>query len=105
MGHVIELARMAGVYKLQLISGKHRAEAHDFYRSMSLNAVARVSKSISTSSPRPTGQLRVCITLIERKSRRVSADRDVWSAKWASTMGSFMSVPAARLRPRPAQRA
>jgi hypothetical protein len=29
----------------------------------------------------------------------------VWSAKWASTMGSFMSVPAARLRPRPAQRA
>jgi hypothetical protein len=40
MGHVIELARTAGVYKLQLISGKHRAEAHDFYRSMSLNAVA-----------------------------------------------------------------
>ena len=40
MAHLIELARTAGVYKLQLISGKHRAEAHAFYRSMSLNAVA-----------------------------------------------------------------
>jgi GNAT superfamily N-acetyltransferase len=40
MGHLIELARTAGAYKLQLISGKHRAEAHAFYRSISLSAVA-----------------------------------------------------------------
>jgi GNAT superfamily N-acetyltransferase len=40
LGHLIGLARTAGVFKLQLISGKHRAEAHDFYRSMGLNAVA-----------------------------------------------------------------
>jgi hypothetical protein len=40
MGYLIELARGAGCYKLQLVSGKHRAEAHDFYRSMGLSAVA-----------------------------------------------------------------
>ena len=40
LGHLIELARKAGCYKLQLVSGKHRAEAHEFYRSMGLDAVA-----------------------------------------------------------------
>jgi GNAT superfamily N-acetyltransferase len=40
MTHLIELARAAGCYKLQLASGKHRTEAHEFYRSMGLNAVA-----------------------------------------------------------------
>jgi GNAT superfamily N-acetyltransferase len=39
-GHLIEHARTAGCCKLQLVSGKHRAEAHEFYRSMGLNAVA-----------------------------------------------------------------
>jgi GNAT superfamily N-acetyltransferase len=40
MARLIELARAAGCYKLQLLSGKHRAEAHAFYRSMGLDAVA-----------------------------------------------------------------
>lgn len=40
LGHLIEVARTAGCCKLQLISGKHRTEAHDFYRSMGLVAVA-----------------------------------------------------------------
>jgi GNAT superfamily N-acetyltransferase len=40
MEHLIELARRTGCYKLQLLSGKHRAEAHEFYRSMGLEAVA-----------------------------------------------------------------
>jgi GNAT superfamily N-acetyltransferase len=40
VGHLIDLARTAGCHKVQLISGKHRAEAHRFYRSMGLNAVA-----------------------------------------------------------------
>lgn len=40
MEQVIELAREAGCYKLQLVSGKHRSEAHSFYRSMGLEAVA-----------------------------------------------------------------
>lgn len=40
MEHLIELAREAGCYKLQLVSGKHRTEAHAFYRSMGLDAVA-----------------------------------------------------------------
>jgi GNAT superfamily N-acetyltransferase len=38
--HQIERARAAGCCKLQLLSGKHRAEAHEFYRRMGLNAVA-----------------------------------------------------------------
>jgi GNAT superfamily N-acetyltransferase len=40
MEYLIELAREAGCYKLQLVSGKHRIEAHAFYRSMGLDAVA-----------------------------------------------------------------
>jgi GNAT superfamily N-acetyltransferase len=40
MEHLIELARAAGCCKLQLLSGKHRAEAHSFYRSLGLDAVA-----------------------------------------------------------------
>jgi hypothetical protein len=42
MGNVVvtELARTAGCCKLQLVSGKPRAEAHEFYRSLGLDAVA-----------------------------------------------------------------
>jgi GNAT superfamily N-acetyltransferase len=40
LGHLIELARAAGCCKLQLVSGKHRAQAHEFYRSMGLDAFA-----------------------------------------------------------------
>jgi GNAT superfamily N-acetyltransferase len=40
LGYVIELARAAGCYKLQLLSGKQRAEAHELYRSLGLAAVA-----------------------------------------------------------------
>jgi GNAT superfamily N-acetyltransferase len=38
--YLIELARTAGCYKLQLVSGKQRAPAHAFYRSLGLEAVA-----------------------------------------------------------------
>lgn len=38
--HLIELARAAGCYKVQLLSDKQRVEAHDFYRSLGLDAVA-----------------------------------------------------------------
>jgi GNAT superfamily N-acetyltransferase len=40
IGHLIELARAAGCYKLQLHSGKQRAEAHEFYRDLGLATVA-----------------------------------------------------------------
>jgi GNAT superfamily N-acetyltransferase len=40
MQHLIELARAAGCCKLQLLSGKHRTQAHEFYRSLGLEAVA-----------------------------------------------------------------
>jgi len=40
MGHLMERARTDGCYKLQLVSGKQRAQAHAFYRSMGLDAVA-----------------------------------------------------------------
>ncbi len=40
MGHVTEIARAADCYKLQLVSGKHRSEAHELYRSIGLEAVA-----------------------------------------------------------------
>ncbi|MGO9971411.1 MAG: N-acetyltransferase family protein [Solirubrobacteraceae bacterium] len=40
IGRLIELARVAGCYKLQLQSGKQRAEAHEFYRDLGLAAVA-----------------------------------------------------------------
>ncbi len=40
IGHLLESAREAGCFKVQLLSGKHRVEAHDFYRSMGLTAVA-----------------------------------------------------------------
>ncbi len=40
IGHLIELARAAGCCKLQLVSGKHRADAHQLYRSMGLADVA-----------------------------------------------------------------
>jgi GNAT superfamily N-acetyltransferase len=38
--HLIELARDAGCCKLELLSGKHRGEAHAFYRSVGFEAVA-----------------------------------------------------------------
>lgn len=40
MRHLIDFARSAGCYKLQLTSGKHRTEAHAFYRSLGMDAVA-----------------------------------------------------------------
>ena len=40
MGHLLKMARSVGCFKVQLVSGKHRAEAHRFYRSMGLEAVA-----------------------------------------------------------------
>ena len=40
MEHLIELARAAGCYKVQLLSGKQRSEAHDFYRRLGLDALA-----------------------------------------------------------------
>lgn len=40
MAHLIEAARAAGCYKLQLHSGKQRVEAHEFYRGLGLDAVA-----------------------------------------------------------------
>ena len=40
IGHLIGLARAAGCYKLQLHSGKQRAEAHEFYRDLGLATVA-----------------------------------------------------------------
>jgi GNAT superfamily N-acetyltransferase len=40
MEHLIEVARAAGCCKLQLLSGKHRAQAHALYRSVGLEAVA-----------------------------------------------------------------
>jgi GNAT superfamily N-acetyltransferase len=39
MSYLIELARESGCYKVQLISGKHREEAHAFYRSLGMDAV------------------------------------------------------------------
>jgi len=41
MEHAIESARAAGCCKLQLLSGKHRTEAHLFYRTLGLDAVAQ----------------------------------------------------------------
>lgn len=40
MRRLIDVARAAGCYKLQLHSGKHRAEAHEFYRSLGMDAIA-----------------------------------------------------------------
>jgi ribosomal protein S18 acetylase RimI-like enzyme len=40
MSHLFEVAREAGCYKVQLLSGKHRTEAHSFYRSVGFEAVA-----------------------------------------------------------------
>ena len=40
MEHAIESARAAGCCKLQLLSGRHRTQAHRFYRTLGLDAVA-----------------------------------------------------------------
>jgi GNAT superfamily N-acetyltransferase len=40
MEHLLADARARGCFKVQLLSGKHRAEAHAFYRSIGLSAVA-----------------------------------------------------------------
>jgi GNAT superfamily N-acetyltransferase len=40
LSHAVELARRAGCYKLQLLSMKHRTEAHAFYRSLGIEPVA-----------------------------------------------------------------
>lgn len=38
--YLTDLARSEGWCKLELLSGKHRAEAHEFYRSVGFEAVA-----------------------------------------------------------------
>jgi GNAT superfamily N-acetyltransferase len=38
--HLIELARAAGCYKVQLLSGKQRVAAHNFYESVGFQPVA-----------------------------------------------------------------
>lgn len=40
MEHLIAVAKAASCHKVALLSGKHRAEAHEFYRSMGFKAVA-----------------------------------------------------------------
>jgi GNAT superfamily N-acetyltransferase len=40
MGHVIDIARTAGCYKVQLLSGRRRTGAHAFYRSLGMEPVA-----------------------------------------------------------------
>lgn len=45
MAHLFSSARAAGCYKVQLLSGKHRSEAHRFYRSIGFDAVAEGFKS------------------------------------------------------------
>lgn len=40
MGHAIDLAREAGCYKVQLLSGRQRTGAHAFYRSLGMEPVA-----------------------------------------------------------------
>jgi ribosomal protein S18 acetylase RimI-like enzyme len=40
MSEALRLAQVANCYKFQLHSGKQRAEAHAFYRSLGFNAVA-----------------------------------------------------------------
>jgi GNAT superfamily N-acetyltransferase len=40
MSHLIERAQAAGCHKVQLLSGKHRTEAHELYRRMGFDAVA-----------------------------------------------------------------
>jgi GNAT superfamily N-acetyltransferase len=40
LARAVELARGAGCYKLQLLSMKHRIEAHAFYRSLGIEPVA-----------------------------------------------------------------
>jgi ribosomal protein S18 acetylase RimI-like enzyme len=38
--HLITVAKAASCHKVSLLSGKHRPEAHEFYRSMGFEAVA-----------------------------------------------------------------
>ncbi len=38
--HLIVIARQAGCYKVQLLSGKHRQRAHAFYRAIGFEPVA-----------------------------------------------------------------
>jgi len=45
MQRLIDMAREADCYKLQLTSGKHRTGAHEFYRSLGLQAVAEGLKT------------------------------------------------------------
>jgi ribosomal protein S18 acetylase RimI-like enzyme len=40
MNEALRFARVANCYKVQLHSGKQRAEAHAFYRSLGFNAIA-----------------------------------------------------------------
>jgi ribosomal protein S18 acetylase RimI-like enzyme len=45
MQHAMELAREAGCYKVNLISGNERTGAHDFYRSLGFEAIGQGFKT------------------------------------------------------------
>ena len=40
IGEMVRVCRDAGCYKMQLLSNKHRTQAHEFYRSVDFEAVA-----------------------------------------------------------------
>ena len=98
MVRAVELAREAGCYKVNLISGNARTGAHDFYRSLGFEPSARASRptcprarSAETPGPAPPGPARP-----ERfASRRV-------------VRGHRRLTPAAQVRPavsrRPSER-
>ena len=45
MRRAIEIAREAGCYKVNLISGNERTGAHDFYRSLGFEAIGQGFKA------------------------------------------------------------
>jgi GNAT superfamily N-acetyltransferase len=51
MERALELARSAGCYKVNLISGNERSGAHDFYRSLGFEAVGQGFKVYLDSLP------------------------------------------------------
>jgi GNAT superfamily N-acetyltransferase len=60
MHHVIDTARSAGCYKVQLHSGKQRAaEAHEFYRRLGFEAVAEGFKLFLDGAVTPSNEARL----------------------------------------------
>ena len=52
MLRAIELAREAGCYKVNLVSGNERTGAHDFYRSLGFDAIGQGFKTYLYERPR-----------------------------------------------------